>query len=163
MRLARTVGVFAVLIVLVCAISALALVPSYIIARQEYQNMRTQITTLNQVLDEGPEQHGALALRDARDRLALAKEVAGRGTRMSEALATILAAPETITLAGFSYTRSTGGKGQFIVSGVTDGRENLAGYVDTLRASTQFESVEVPIATVARTGGAFSVTVRGTF
>lgn len=162
MRIAHAITTVGVLTAIMAAISTIALVPSWYIARQEYAATKAEITILTEAIEERSGKTGVEALQEGRDLLTVAEGIAARSTRMTEALSAVHITDPGIDIVRVSYEYYPQAS-TITVSGEATSREVFVSYVDALRKDGRFKNISAPVATMARTGGPFSVTVVGDF
>lgn len=162
MRIAHVMTTVGILMAIMAAISTIALVPSWHIARQEYVTAKEEIAILTGAIEERSGKTGVEALREGRDLLNVASGILSRGTRMTDALSVVHTDISGIDIVRISYEYYPQAS-TITISGEATSRETFVSYVDALRKDARFKNVSAPVATMARTGGPFSVTVVGDF
>lgn len=156
---ASLMGAAAMLVALV------SLLPAYIAARSELHEV-TAYYALIEASQETQRNDASMATaRLVRAQIREAQQLEHyRASEAIEALVRIAAlSDDGVTLTGIAFTAQHAGDGvrtQIRISGEAAGRTALTRFVDTIRADTRFESVELPIRDLAASGRTpFSIVV----
>lgn len=147
-----------------CAlVAALALFPLYVTLRAERTGIEERTAIVKELQKGGQlnadraEMARIRAVIDAVPQLKMAQGKIGEALQ-----AALTKLPASISVDTVSY--KPGEKGQLILSGVAQKREDIAAYRDILRATPLFTDVSVPVSALAGAEeGRFSVTIIGTF
>lgn len=147
----------ALVFILVAALSALALSPSYIVLYTEQGRFSEEAKA-----DTSASQQDRATIIHTQALLNILSPLLATSSP-SQAIAKVIdARPSGVTV--YHMTLTTGHPSSIIVSGTASTIEAINKYQNALRAEPLFDSVSVPVADLAGTGnGEFSVTISGNF
>ncbi len=145
-------------------IASILLIPSNLLSSQKEDAAQRHLETLTKSVANGKSVEFDSVLSETKTLLGLLGHTAPK-VFLHEALVTIVSQKsDSISLTNFSFTQTSKGKWQAIISGIAADRAALSSFVKAIEQSKLFETVEVPLSDFAKDATIpFSITARGAF